>query len=784
MNPAAASPPSARKFPGSAWWPRLLLLVGVPVFFFGLIEAGLRLIGVGAPMDFFIPDEKPGYFQTNPAFTTLFMPAQFGIRPLNFRLRQHKDPGSLRVFVLGESAAQGTPEPAFGFAAQLQAQLSARYAGRKVEVFNLGITAINSHVVREVARQLPAFAPDLFVIYMGNNEVIGPYGPGSVYLATMPPLWAIRASVWVRHLRLGQVLLGLIQRAGFGQARPMEWRGMDTFTPGTVRGGDPRLEAVARNFERNLRDIIAVARAAGARTVVSTLVANLRDSSPFVSLHRAGLTAAELTAWQDAYDAGMRALKLDETERARMQFAAALSIDPEHADTHFLLGRIEERRGESAAARRHYVEALHWDALRFRPDPRLNTIIRRVARESGPTVRLVDAAMEMGADPESTTAPAGSEVLFEHVHFNWAGNARLARSVASASAGSLADAPAAGSGWLDDARCADALGFTDYGRLNMLKTVVQLTGKAPFTGQLTFVEGLTKIQGEMKALVPAVMSPAGLQAAAERLESTLGRDPQNPDIAIQLEHVVFDQRNFDRALELVEQAIALQPRSAVLLTQKANLLQLFKRYNEAEELALASTRDDPYYFPAWQVLLDIWSKTRQFAKGKEALRVLLGRMPGNNFVRITYATLLTRAGETGAAETEWRAVLASDPGNAAALEQLVALYQRAGRAEAAIQLMTEAARTQPRNYTNNSRLAQLFAQQGEVEKMVVYLRALTDSGPADASLYLELAQRLLDLDRGTEAVVYAYQGRKAALAEGNATLLRGADDLLARLPRS
>ena len=180
------------------WLLRLILVLGVPLGFFLLLEGTLRLAHFGTSAEFFIPDDdKPGFYCANPTFTELFLPAHFGIRPLNFRFKQHKDANSVRVFVLGESAAQGTPEPAFGFAAQLQAQLTAHYPGKKIEVLNLGITAINSHVVYEIARQLPPFEPDLFVVYMGNNEVIGPYGPGSAYLASMPPLWAIRASVWV-----------------------------------------------------------------------------------------------------------------------------------------------------------------------------------------------------------------------------------------------------------------------------------------------------------------------------------------------------------------------------------------------------------------------------------------------------------------------------------------------------------------------------------------------------------------------------------------------------------
>ena len=50
---------------------------------------------------------------------------------------------------------------------------------REIEVINTAMTAINSHVVYEVARSIPQDSIDFAIVLMGNNEVIGPYGPGT-----------------------------------------------------------------------------------------------------------------------------------------------------------------------------------------------------------------------------------------------------------------------------------------------------------------------------------------------------------------------------------------------------------------------------------------------------------------------------------------------------------------------------------------------------------------------------------------------------------------------------
>ncbi len=228
---------------------------------------------------------------------------------------------------------------------------------------------------------------------------------------------------------------------------------MAMFVDSAVTGDDPRLEAVYRNFESNLRGIVAAANAAGAKTILCTVVANLKDCPPFLSRHRTGLTPAETAAWQAAFDEGRVAWMLGEDPAARSRLGEARRLDPRYADTHFMLGSLDLRAGDTEAARSHLIEALHWDALRFRPDPRINAVVRKVALET-PGVRLLDAATQLGADPDSTGPPSGRELLFEHVHFDWGGNYLLARRMAQEAAGSLFGGVGTPAAWLDSAACA------------------------------------------------------------------------------------------------------------------------------------------------------------------------------------------------------------------------------------------------------------------------------------------------------------------------------------------
>ena len=79
--------------------------------------------------------------------------------------------------------------------------LAQRFPEKKFEVFNTGSVAINSHVSLLVAKGLAKLQPDFVIVYSGNNEVVGPYGPGTVLSSSGMWLPMVRASIWFRSTR-------------------------------------------------------------------------------------------------------------------------------------------------------------------------------------------------------------------------------------------------------------------------------------------------------------------------------------------------------------------------------------------------------------------------------------------------------------------------------------------------------------------------------------------------------------------------------------------------------
>jgi hypothetical protein len=168
--------------PAKRWWFRLLIVVG-PLLLLVVLELGLRLAGCGYPTAFFLnyrQGDRP-MLTDNPKFGWRFFPSEVARAPWPLFLAARKPPGTVRIFVLGESAAMGDPEPSYGFARQLGQILQARHPDQTIEIVNAAMTAINSHVIREIARDCGPREGDFWLVFAGNNEVIGSYGAGTEF---------------------------------------------------------------------------------------------------------------------------------------------------------------------------------------------------------------------------------------------------------------------------------------------------------------------------------------------------------------------------------------------------------------------------------------------------------------------------------------------------------------------------------------------------------------------------------------------------------------------------
>ena len=181
MEPQLSKKP--KPSPSRIWLLRLALMLGVPALLLGLAEGAFRLAGYGHPTSFFVasPHHENGALIENAKFAWRFLPPTLARASQPTLLRREKASATTRVFMFGESAAEGDPEPAFGMPRLLEVLLEGRFPGRDFEIINAAVTAINSHAILPIARECAGLDGDFWVLYIGHNEVMGPFGAGTVF---------------------------------------------------------------------------------------------------------------------------------------------------------------------------------------------------------------------------------------------------------------------------------------------------------------------------------------------------------------------------------------------------------------------------------------------------------------------------------------------------------------------------------------------------------------------------------------------------------------------------
>jgi tetratricopeptide (TPR) repeat protein len=401
----------------------LALPVILPLLLLAGAEGGLRLAGYGYSTRPFIQRSCGGgtVHIRNKAFLEQFFSEpiqQFIWEWPQFAVPADKPAGACRIFVFGSSAAMGWPNYEFSFPRLLEAMLESAYPEVRFEVYNAAFAGVNSHAMRVTALACAKLQPDLFLVYMGNNEVHGPFGLRSAFhnMPDPPNLAAIRAKIWSGDFRLVQWLSRW--RSGASPSDPAK--------PDTepLRPDDPRLAEIYARFRANLDDIFAAGH--GIPVLVSTVGANLRQWPPSASWNREGLPADPLSAWWRLYQEGLR-LQADSGAAAALPvYQQAAKIDDFHAELHFRMGQCLWQTGDYPAAYREFVRAMDLDSFDWvRAKTPINDTIREVAqahRDRG--VRLVPGAEALAARGEHGTP--GMDLFVDSCHLNLDGSYVLA----------------------------------------------------------------------------------------------------------------------------------------------------------------------------------------------------------------------------------------------------------------------------------------------------------------------------------------------------------------------
>ncbi len=351
------------------------------------------------------------YREVNQKYLEPFFPAGSPMVPelKNTLLRPVKTPNSLRVLCLGESSMFGVP---FGFAANIPSlvrkQLRHLYPELDIEVVNLGASAINTNVIREMVPQYLSLAPDLVLVYTGHNEFYGPDGLGISWTERQIP----GLTPWKYRLRRLPIVLAL-QRwiAGFNKQTDGERDLMHQVSGGAeVALNSADAVRIFQQFQENLRDIVHSFRQRNIPIIVGEISSNLMFP-PFAP--RPTVTPDSLAA---AVTSGRFAA-------AESLLAKDLADDSANAYYLYWRGRLSLAEGDSGDAVRFLERARDHDLLKFRAPGRINEIIHQIGREASIPVLPIDSLLR-ARSPHGIT---DSTFFSEHLHPTFFGYDQIAR---------------------------------------------------------------------------------------------------------------------------------------------------------------------------------------------------------------------------------------------------------------------------------------------------------------------------------------------------------------------
>jgi tetratricopeptide (TPR) repeat protein len=435
---------------------------------------------------FFANPERPGYAEQ----TNFLMP---------------KPADTVRIFLVGESAAKGYPQPRnLAISSFLRTMLSDAVPTKKVEVIDLGTTAVASFPLVYQVRDALRFDPDLFIFYIGNNEFFGAYGVASINAAGSLPVWALRMMRAARGLALVQVLDGWLYKGADENRSLMEQMIGRTFIP----SDSPLREAAARNLNANLGTMLDDAKRSGIPVLVCTTAANESGLAPLGDDDMTCLDETRRREVRALLAEAESALAVNDPARAREFLEQAVALAPRHAQARFLLGRALIAQGQNQEAGKAFLAARDLDTMPWRPTSHTEDAIRAAAASrSAPLCDMASVFRDESAD-----GATGWDLLDDHVHLSLAGQSRAARAMAGAVAPMLGIDPAALAALPDDRAYTQRLGSNFYDDYRVNHTLRVLFG-IPFMKE-TNPEAFQRFDQAARE-AEAKMSPAILAAARE-----------------------------------------------------------------------------------------------------------------------------------------------------------------------------------------------------------------------------------------------------------------------------
>ena len=354
--------------------PIFLLLTIELILIVGGYEKEKQHLFIGAP-------NTPEYLIANSKYMERYFPSFVPVIAPN-PFKKTKEANTFRIFVFGGSSTEGFPYNFYtSFPNQLKQRLLLNTEGLNIEVVNLGMTAVNSYVIHDLAKNVISYDPDVIIIYAGHNEYYGSFGAATTQFGFINSIVFKRLIIWLKNWRLFQMLESLLrfdkENENINERRTMMAK---VISQSNIIKDSEIYNHGIKQFSSNLSDIVKIFESKKLPIFIGTVASNLKDQTPL------GDSPEVLKTFQKA----QMIFKEDKPNVALVEFLKAKELD----------------------------------GTRFRAPEDINNVIKEITTESSaeliPIQELFRNKSESGIEDNS--------LFIDHLHPNQQGHKYIADS--------------------------------------------------------------------------------------------------------------------------------------------------------------------------------------------------------------------------------------------------------------------------------------------------------------------------------------------------------------------
>jgi len=328
----------------------------------------------------------------------------------------------------------------------------------------------------------------------------------------------------------------------------------------------------------------------------------------------------------------------------------------------------------------------------------------------------------------------GQEIFYEHVHFKFEGNYRLARAWAGEVERLLPDSLRKGmtAQWASQSECEQQLGLTDWDRHRVLEDLLARRQRPPLNAQPNNGQFLRALSDEAAELKRAMDSSAARMKAREIYLEALRRAPDDCFIRENFAEFLQLTGEIEPAIEQWQQVRKLIPQDHAAYFQLGRLAALQRQFAQARAFLEQTVAMRPSFAPGWFELGSVQAAGSNYDRAITAFDRALQFDPENSTYWFCDGLALAMVGRRSEALEHYRQAARLDPGDWKAHYELGGLLGQDGNMPEAKAESEAAVRLNPAFPTSHLNLGLALVKLGSLDEAEGQFEETLRLDPANA----------------------------------------------------